>query len=255
MNILENKIKEISDTIKIQIDNKDDIENILEIASSNYFEDDLEHLLDKYELRSYIWDNKIQYINKKLILPVKKSIMRNKNFDYKVFMILKLLANNKQNNIITKFILNYSKEKILKVYNISEKDFLKGFKGLISLGILKEEETYYSIDLKKNEGYYLLLDRDICKKLVKESNRTIKTYIFMRDFLRCENDLSENSKGIINYGTINSGTGYKDTKSLKTIIDKLIDLDLIERTEIRVGYKKHYIYEIINGTLLDYLPC
>lgn len=255
MNILDKKIKEISDTIKLQIDNKDDIENILEVASSNYFEDDLEHLLDKYELRSYIWDNKIQYINKKLILPVKRSIMRNENFDYKVFMILKLLANNKQNNIITKFILNYSKEKILKVYNISEKDFLKGFKGLISLGILKEEETYYSIDLKKNGGYYLLLDRDICKKLVKESNRTIKTYIFMRDFLRCKNDLSENSKGIINYGTINSGTGYKDTKNLKTIIDKLIDLDLIERTEIRVGYKKHYIYEIINGTLLDYLPC
>ena len=35
----------------------------------------------------------------------------------------------------------------------------------------------------------------------------------MRDFLRYENDLSENSKGIINYGLINSGTGYKDTKA------------------------------------------
>lgn len=253
MNILENKIKEISDTIKLQIDNKDDIENILEIASSNYFEDDLEHLLDKYELRGYIWDNKIQYTNKKLILPVNISIMRNKNFDYKVFMILKLLANNKQNNIITKFILTYNKEKILKGYNISEKDFLKGFKGLISLGILKEEDNYYKIQLKKNDGYYLLLDRDICIELSKESNRVIKTYLFMRDFLNGKNDVWNNAKGIINYGIINSGTGYKDTKSLKTIIDKLIDLDLIERTEIREGYKKHYIYEIINGTLIDYL--
>lgn len=133
MNILENKIKEISDTIKLQIDNKDDIENILKIASSNYFEDDLEDLLDKYELRVYIWDNKIQYINEKLILPVKRSIMRDKNFDYKVFMILKLLANNKQNNIVTKYMLIFNKDKILKKYNISEKDFLKGFKGLISL--------------------------------------------------------------------------------------------------------------------------
>lgn len=255
MNILENEIKEISDTIKLQIDNKDDIENILKIASSNYFEDDLEHLLDKYELRGYIWDNKIQYINEKLILQVKRSIMRDKNFDYKVFIILKLLANNKQNNIVTKYMLIFNKDKILREYNISEKDFVKGFNNLISLGILKDEDRHYRIDLNKNEGYYLLLDRDICKELVKESSRTIKTYIFMRDFLKYENDISKNSKGIISNGIINNGTGYKDTKSLKTIIDKLIDLDLIERTEIRDGYKKYYIYEIINGTLLDYLPC
>lgn len=255
MNILENKIKEISDTIKLQIDNKDDIENILKIASSNYFEDDLEDLLDKYELRVYIWDNKIQYINEKLILPVKRSIMRDKNFDYKVFMILKLLANNKQNNIVTKYMLIFNKDKILKKYNISEKDFLKGFKGLISLEILKEEDTYYKIQLKKNEGYYLLLDRDICIELSKESNRVIKTYLFMRDFLDSEHDVWNNAKGIVNYGIINSGTGYKDTKTLKVVINRLIELDLIERTEIRVGYKKHYIYEIINGTLLDYLPC
>lgn len=255
MNILENKIKEISDTIKLQIDNKDDIENILEIASSNYFEDDLEHLLDKYELRSFIWENKIQYINKKLILSVKGDILQNKDFDYKVFMILKLLANNQQNNIITKYMLIFNKDKIINKYNISEKDFLKGFKGLISLGILKEEDTYYKIQLKKNEGYYLLLDRDICIELSKESNRVIKTYLFMRDFFNGKNDVWNNAKGIVNYEIINSGTGYKDTKSLKTIIDKLIDLDLIERTEIRDGYKKYYIYEIINGTLLDYLPC
>lgn len=255
MNILENEIKEISDTIKLQIDNKDDIENILKIASSNYFEDDLEHLLDKYELRGYIWDNKIQYINEKLILQVKRSIMRDKNFDYKVFMILKLLANNKQNNIVTKYMLIFNKDKILREYNISEKDFLKGFNNLISLGILKDEDRHYRIDLNKNEGYYLILDREICNKLVKEDSRAIKTYIFMRDFLKYENDISKNSKGIISNGIINNGTGYKDTKSLKTIIDKLIDLDLIERTEIRDGYKKYYIYEIINSTLLDYLPC
>ena len=64
-------------------------------------------------------------------------------------MILKLLANNQQNNIITKFILTYNKDKILKRYNISEKDFLKGFNSLISLGILIYEENHYKIDLKK----------------------------------------------------------------------------------------------------------
>ena len=206
-------------------------------------------------MRGYIFENRINYINKKLILPVKRNLMRNKNFDYKVFMILKLLANNQQNNIITKFILSYNKDKILRGYNISRKDFLKGFNSLMSLGILKDEETHYRIDLKKNKGYYLLLDRDICNKLVKESSRAIKTYIFMRDYLKHENKLSENSKGMINYGIINSGTGYKDIRSLKTIIDKLIDLALIERTEIREGYKKYYIYEIINGTLIDYLSC
>lgn len=109
--------------------------------------------------------------------------------------------------------------------------------------------------MKKNEGYYLLLDRDICIELSKESNRVIKTYLFMRDFLDSEHDVWNNAKGIVNYGIINSGTGYKDTKTLKVVINRLIELDLIERTEIRVGYKKHYIYEIINGTLLDYLPC
>ena len=255
MNILESKIEEISDRIKSQEDCSEYVEEVLNIASSNYFEDDLENLIDRYEMRGYIFENRINYINKKLILPVKRNLMRNKNFDYKVFMILKLLANNQQNNIITKFILRYNKDKILRGYNISQKDFLKGFNSLMSLGILKDEETHYRIDLKKNKGYYLLLDRDICNKLVKESSRAIKTYIFMRDYLKHENKLSENSKGMINYEIINSGTGYKDTKSLKTIIDKLIDLDLIERTEIRDGYKKYYIYEIINGTLLDYLPC
>lgn len=255
MNILENKIKEISDKIKEQEDSYEYVEDVLTIASSNYFEDELEELIDKYEISDYIIDNRINYINKKLVLPVKRNLMRNKCFDYKVFMILKLLANNRENNIITKFMLKFNKEKILKEYNISEKDFLKGFNDLISLGILKNEETHYRIDLKKNEGYYLLLDRDICKKLAKESSRAIKTYIFMRDYLKYENELSENSKGIINYGIINSGTGYKDTKSLKTIINKLIDLDLIERNEIREGYKTIYTYEIIEGTLLDYLPC
>lgn len=255
MNILENKIKEISDIIKSQDDDSEYIEDILNIASSNYFEDDLENLIDRYEIRGYIFENRINYINKKLILPVKKNLIKNKNFDYKVFMILKLLANSQQNNIITKFILNYNKAKILRGYNISQKDFLKGFNGLISLGILKDEETHYRIDLKKNKGYYLLLDRDICNKLVKESNRTVKTYIFMRDYLKGEYDIWRNAKGMINYGIINSGTGYKDTKSLKIIIDKLIDLGLIERTEIREGYKKYYIYEIVNGTLIDYLPC
>lgn len=255
MNILENKIKEISDKIKEQEDSYEYVEDVLTIASSNYFEDELEELIDKYEISDYIIDNRINYINKKLVLPVKRNLMRNKCFDYKVFMMLKLLANNRQNNIITKFMLKFNKEKILKEYNISEKDFLKGFNDLISLGILKNEESHYRIDLKKNEGYYLLLDRDICKKLVKESSRAIKTYIFMRDYLKYENELSENSKGIINYGIINSGTGYKDKKSLKTIINKLIDLDLIERIEKKDGYKTIYTYEIVDGTLIDYLPC
>lgn len=255
MNILESKIKEISDIIKSQDDDSEYIEEVLNIASSNYFEDDLENLIDRYEMRGYIFDNRINFINEKLMLPVKGDVLKNKDFDYKVFMILKLLANNKEHNIITKFILTFNKNKILKEYNISEKDFLKGFSNLISAGFLKEEETHYKINLKKHEGYYIILDRDICKKLVKESSRAIKTYIFMRDYLKYENDLSENSKGIINYGIISSGTGYKDTKSLKTIIDKLIDLGLIEKTEIRERYKKYYIYEIINGTLIDYLPC
>ena len=255
MNILESKIKEISDTIKLQSDNIDNIENILKIASSNYIESDVEHLIDKYELRNYIWKNKIDYINKRIMLPVKGDILQNKDFNYKVFMILKLLANNRENNIITKFMLKFNKEKILKEYNISEKDFLKGFNDLISLGILKNEETHYRIDLKKNEGYYLLLDRDICKKLAKESSRAIKTYIFMRDYLKGESDVWSNAKGIINYGIINSGTGYKDTKSLKDIINKLIDIELIERIENKDGYKTIYTYEIVDGTLIDYLPC
>jgi len=169
-------------------------------------------------------------------------------------MILKLLANNKQNNIITKFVLTFNKNKILSEYNISEKDFIKGFSNLISRGILKDEENHYRIDLNKNEGYYLTLDRDICNKLVKESSRAMKTYIFMRDFLKDENDISENSKGIMSYGIINSGTGYKDSASLKVIIDKLIDLGLIKRTKTRtIDLKIRYIYEIIDSTLLDYL--
>lgn len=255
MNILENKIIEISDTIKLQIDNKDDIENILEIASSNYFQKDLEYLIDRYEIRDYIIENKIDYINRKLMLPVKGDILQNKDFDYKVFMILKLLANNKQNNIITKYMLTFNKNKILKEYNISEKDFIRGFNNLISLGILKDEDTHYKIQLNKYEGYYLILDRNLCIKLVKENNRTVKTYIFMRDYLKSENDVWKNAKGIINYGIINSGTGYKDTKSLKDTINKLIDLDLIERTENKDGYKTIYTYEIVEGTLIDYLSC
>lgn len=257
MNMLKDKIKEISELMKLERysgDYKDYIEEVLNIASSNYFEDDLENLIYKYRIRGYIFENHINYKNKKLMLPVKGDILQNKCFDYKVFMILKLLANNKQNNIITKFMLQFNKAKIFEGYNISEKDFLKGFNELISLGILKDEETHYRIDLKKNEGYYLLLDRNICKTLVKEGSRAIKTYIFMRDFLKYENDLSENSKGIINYGIINSGTGYTDTKSLKNIIDKLIELDLIERTENKDGYKTTYTYEIIKATLIDYLP-
>ena len=63
------------------------------IASSNYFEDELEELIDKYEISDYIIDNRINYINKKLVLPVKRNLMRNKCFDYKVFMMLKLLMN------------------------------------------------------------------------------------------------------------------------------------------------------------------
>ncbi|MEG2381503.1 MAG: hypothetical protein RSB38_07405, partial [Oscillospiraceae bacterium] len=39
------------------------------------------------------------------------------------------------------------------------------------------------------------------------------------------------------------GTGYKDEKSLKIIIDKLIDLDLIERIENKDGYKTIYTYD------------
>lgn len=255
MNILENKIKEISDKIKEQEDSYEYVEDVLTIASSNYFEDELEELIDKYEISDYIIDNRINYINKKLVLPVKRNLMRNKCFDYKVFMMLKLLANNRQNNIITKFMLKFNKDKILNEYNISEKDFLKGFKGLISLGILKDEDTHYTIQLKKYEGYYLILDRNICSKLVKESNRTIKTYIFMRDYLKGESDVWSNAKGIINYGIINSGTGYKDTKSLKDIINKLIDIELIERIENKDGYKTIYTYEIVDGTLIDYLPC
>ena len=90
MNILEVKIKEIADAIQEGLSNKDNIEDILKIASSNYIESDLEPLLDKYELRSYIWDNKIKYNNKRIMLPVKDDILQNKDFDYKVFMILKL---------------------------------------------------------------------------------------------------------------------------------------------------------------------
>ncbi|SCH68405.1 Uncharacterised protein [uncultured Clostridium sp.] len=110
---------------------------MIKIASSNYAESDLEHLLDKYELRSYIWDNKIKYINKRIMLSVKGDILQNKDFDYKVFMILKLLANNKQNNIITKYMLTFNKDKILKEYNILEKDFLKGFNSLVALRNIK----------------------------------------------------------------------------------------------------------------------
>lgn len=255
MNILEVKIKEIADTIQEGLSDKDSIENILKRASSNYVESDLEHLLDKYELRSYIWDNKIKYINKRIMLPVKGDILQNKDFDYKVFMILKLLANNKQNNIITKYMLTFNKDKILKEYNILEKDFLKGFNSLVALGILKDEHTHYRIQFKKCEGFYIILDRDICNKLAKESSRAIKTYIFMRDYLKGESDVWSNAKGIINYGIINSGTGYKDTKSLKDIINKLIDIELIERIENKDGYKTIYTYEIVDGTLIDYLPC
>ncbi|MEG2246468.1 MAG: hypothetical protein RSC84_03370 [Peptostreptococcaceae bacterium] len=259
MNILENKIKEISDTVKTQEDCSqyiiEYIEEVLNIASSNYIENDLKHLLDKYKLRDYICENKIDFINKKIILPVKNDILQNKDFDYKVFMILKLLANNEQNNIITKFILTFNKDKILKEYNISEKDFIKGFNNLLLLGILKDEDTYYKIRVNKYEGYYLTLDRDICNRLVKESNRTVKTYIFMRDYLKGENDIWRNAKGNINYKIINYGTGYKDEKSLKIIIDKLIDLDLIERIENKDGYKTIYTYEIVEGTLIDYMSC
>ena len=55
--------------------------------------------------------------------------------------------------------LHFNKEKILKEYNISEKDLKKGFNDLLSLGIIKEEENQYIITIKKQEGYYILLDR------------------------------------------------------------------------------------------------
>lgn len=254
MDRLENKIKEISKLIKEDnIENNEYIEEVLNKLSSNYFEDDVEELLDKYDLRNYIFENQIEYRVEKLRLPVKRSLMRNKLFDYKVFIILKSLANNKQNNIVTKPMLSLNKDKILGKYNISENDFIKGFRNLISLGILKEEDTYYKIQLEKNEGYYLLLDRDICIKLSKESNRLIKTYLFMRDFLRGKNDVWNNAKGIVNYGIINYGTGYKDTKTLKVVIYRLIDLDLIERKKIMSSDRIHYEYEIIDSALLDYL--
>lgn len=255
MEILENKIKEILELIKEDnIDNNEYIEEVLNIASSNYFEDDVEELLNKYDLRDYIYRNQIEYRVQKLILPVRRSLMRNKLFDYKVFIILKILANNKQNNIVTKFMLSFNKDKILSEYNISENDFIKGFSNLISLGILKEEDTYYKIQLEKNEGYYLLLDRDICIELSKESNRLIKTYLFMRDFLKEKNDVWNNAKGIVNYGVINYGTGYKDTKTLKVVIDRLIELDLIGRKALRSEYKIIYEYEVFRSTLIDYLP-
>lgn len=254
MSTLEEKIKEIANIIKSQDCDIEYIKDILDIASNNYFEDDLEGLIDNYDLRDYICSERISYTNKKIRLPVRRSLMRNKSFDYKVLLILKILANNKQNNIITKYMLKANKDKILSKYDISEKDFMTGFKVLISLGILAEEESFYKINLKKNEGYYIILDRDICDELAKESSRTIKTYLFMRDYLRNENSVWDNAKGIINYGIINSGTGYKDTSSLKRIIDKLINLDLIERTKHSDGSRIHYTYEIINGTLSDYLP-
>ena len=97
------------------------------------------------------------------------------------------------------------------------------------------------------------MDRDICIKLSKESNRLIKTYLFMRDFLRGKNDVWNNAKGIVNYGIINYGTGYKDTKTLKVVIYRLIDLDLIERKKIMSSDRIHYEYEIIDSALLDYL--
>lgn len=254
MDKLENKIKEISKLVKEDnINNNEYIEEVLNILSSNYFENDVEELLDKYDLRDYIFENQIEYRAEKLILTVKRSLMRNKLFNYKVFIILKLLANNKQNNIVTKFILAFNKDKILSECNISENDFIKGFRNLILLGILKEEDTYYKIKLEKDEGYYLLLDRDICIKLSKESNRVIKTYLFMRDFLRNENDVWNNAKGIVNYGIINSGTGYKDKKTLKVVIDRLIELDLIGRKALRSEYKIIYEYEIFRSTLTDYL--
>ena len=56
MEILENKIKEILELIKEDnIDNNEYIEEVLNIASSNYFEDDVEELLNKYDLRDYIY--------------------------------------------------------------------------------------------------------------------------------------------------------------------------------------------------------
>lgn len=255
MSILKNKFDEIISIIKNDDDNIEHIKEILQIASMNFLEEDIEEIIDSYGniLRDYINTNRIQYKNKKLMLPVKTSIMINKNFDYKVFIILKLLANNKQNDRVTKFALRYNKDKILNKYNVTERVFLKGFENLISLGILIEEETYYKIDLKKNEGYYLALDRNICDVIVKENVRTIKTYIFMRDYLRNKTDLFENARGAINYGVINYGTGYKDRKSLKIIIDRLLYLELVERTQIRISdLKNTYEYEIISSTMFDY---
>lgn len=252
MNILENKIKEIADIIT-ENNNSEYIKQILEIAKLNYFENDVEELTDKYNIRDYININQLGY--NKLILPCKNGILKNREFDYKVFIILKLLANNKQNNVITKFMLHFNKEKILKEYNISEKEFLKGFNNLLSLGIIKEEDNQYIITIKKQEGYYILLDRDICKVLVKENSRTIKTYIFMRDYLLKNADLKidENLKGIINNNIMNYATGYKDQKSLKTVIERLIDLELIERTMTRKGYNIIYTYEIYKSKLDDCL--
>lgn len=252
MNILEDKIKEIANKIKSQDCNIEYIEDILNIASENYFEDDLEELIDKYEIRDFIIDNRISYINKKIMIPVKRSLMINKSLDYKVLLILMLLANYKGNTMINKFMLTFNKDKILSKYAISETEFSAGFNELVSLGIVEDKGSFYKINLKKNEGYYLILDRDICDKLVKESSRTIKTYLFMRDYL-VEYDICNNSKGNMNYGIINSGTGYKDTKSLKVIIDRLIELDLVERIKHIDNRRIYYIYEIMNSRLMDCL--
>ena len=88
MNILESKIKEISNVIKNQEDSHEYVKYVEEVLNeelSNYLESDLERLIDKYEIRHYIISNRINYINKKIMLPVRRNIIRNKNFDYKVF--------------------------------------------------------------------------------------------------------------------------------------------------------------------------
>ena len=90
MDRLENKIKEISKLIKEDnIENNEYIEEVLNKLSSNYFEDDVEELLDKYDLRNYIFENQIEYRVEKLRLPVKRSLMRNKLFNYAIIINFK----------------------------------------------------------------------------------------------------------------------------------------------------------------------
>lgn len=197
--------------------------------------------------------DRIEYLNDNLILPIKKDFLTNKEFDYKVFLILKLIAAPDTSNIIAKDILIENKDRILEEFNIKEKNFATGINKLIKLGALEVESNYYKIAIKKLDGYYLTLYSSICLILAKESSRIIKLYLFIRNYLKDSAEVFNNAKGIINYNIMSKAIGYKDIAKIKKDIYRLIELNLIQRTEIKQGYKSCYKYEVYNATIEDYI--